>query len=129
MTTAAVSVEKDRAKRMWEYLTAMGFRLVAFPVSVWMLMNDMVVIGLVLAVVAVVIPSVAVVLANNVDRRGTASRPEPVTHPVQRLDPGTTAAPRGPTGHDVEGTVVSSEDTPYRPEQGDEGTTGRREAS
>lgn len=118
MTTAAVSVEKDRAKRMWEYLAAMGFRLVAFPVSVWMLMNDMVIVGLVLAVVAVVIPSLAVVLANNVDRRGTSSRPQRVTSPAPGLGPGTTTARRGPTSHDVEGTVLASRDTPYGPVPG-----------
>ncbi|AXH97852.1 DUF3099 domain-containing protein [Ornithinimicrobium avium] len=117
---------------MWEYLAAMGFRLVAFPVSVWMLMNGIVVAGIILAAVAVIVPSVAVVLANNVDRRGTASRPERVTRPEPRLDPGTTAAPRGPTGHDVEGTVVSSHDTPYpgahRPEDPTD-EDPRREAS
>lgn len=47
----------------------MGFRTVAFPLAVWALAAGWMVVGWLLAAAAVVLPSVAVAFANNVDRR------------------------------------------------------------
>lgn len=120
-----MSVEHDRAKRMWEYLLAMGFRIVAFPISVWLLLNDLVVVGIILGLAAIIIPSIAVALANNVDHRGTSSAPRSPGTPTPRLDPGThpeAGAPGGEDrdgedtdGPDIPGTVISSHLTQHRP--------------
>ena len=116
-----MSVERDRAKRMWEYLLAMGFRILAFPVSVWLLLNDRVVLGVLLAGAAIVIPSIAVVLANNVDRRGTSGGPTPVRSATPRLEQGAPSGPDAPAeGEHIRGTVVSSTDLSRHDEDGRE---------
>lgn len=120
MTTARVAVEEDRHRRMRNYLLAMGLRIVGFPVSVWLLLNGYLVLGVVLAVFATVIPSIAVVIANAVDRRGTSTQGATPVSPVQGLGPGAGAPPEqapggGPTppGEQIRGTVVSRSETPY----------------
>ncbi len=111
VTTARASVERDRARRMWEYLLAMGFRILAFPASVWLLLNDREVLGVLLAGAAVVIPSIAVVLANNVDRRGSARGPTPVRDATPRLEEGAPSGPDAPgQAEPIRGTVVSSKE-------------------
>ena len=147
MTTARVAVEEDRHRRMRNYLLAMGLRIVGFPLSVWLLLNGYLVPGIVLAAVATVIPSVAVVIANAVDRRGTSVAASTPVSPVQGLAPPPTGGPAperadraapGPTDP-IAGTVVSRHETPYPPRaedpraQEDEGPADRgdvgREAS
>ena len=88
VTTARMSVEEDRHRRMRNYLLAMGLRIVGFPVSVWLLLNGFVALGVVLAVFATVVPSIAVVIANAVDRRGTSTQDATPVSPVQGLGPG-----------------------------------------
>lgn len=126
---------------MRNYLVAMGFRIVGFPVSVWLLLNGFVVLGAALAVAATVVPSIAVVIANAVDRRGTSTGSATPVSPVQGLGPA--ARPTGPgpgpehppvAGEQIPGTVVASRETPYPHGPGgtrDEGGAGhgRREAS
>jgi hypothetical protein len=126
---------------MRNYLVAMGFRIVGFPVSVWLLLHGFVVLGAALAVCATVMPSIAVVVANAVDRRGTSTEAATPVSPVQGLGPapgqGTedTAGPAPTAGDEITGTVVASHETPYPPgAAGDEpdgaaGTHDRREAS
>ncbi len=132
---------------MRNYLVAMGFRIVGFPVSVWLLLNGFVVLGAALAVAATVVPSIAVVIANAVDRRGTSTQAATPVSPVQGLGPATGPAATGPgagpgpehppsaAGLQIPGTVVASRETPYPHAPGgrrDEGTGaghGRREAS
>lgn len=115
VTTARLSVEQDRKQRMRRYLIAMAVRIVGFPVSVWLLVNDYWVPGLLLAVFATVMPSIAVVVANAVDHRGSAdtpTAPEPVRLSVEpgpdptdsSSTPPSTTADEAP----IVGTVVSS---------------------
>jgi Protein of unknown function (DUF3099) len=70
---------------MRNYLVAMGFRTVAFPLGVWALVSGWSVIGWVLAAAAVFLPSIAVMFANAVDRRRSTSRP---VSPTRALPPG-----------------------------------------
>lgn len=70
---------------MRNYLWAMGFRTLAFPLGVWALASGWTVVGWILAVAAVVLPSIAVMFANAVDRRRSTSRPQ---SPVRALPPG-----------------------------------------
>lgn len=113
---------------MRSYLIAMGVRTLSFPVAIWAFLNDHLVLGWVFVVLAVLIPSVAVMLANAVDRRGTSSGAAPRS-PVQGLGPaappeagGPTAAPSAtgpsPTQDPIVGTVVTSHDTAYPTEPG-----------
>lgn len=128
MTTARASVEQDRVKRLRRYLLAMGLRIVVFPLSVWMLLNDMVVVGILLAVLAIVTPTIAVVLANAVDRRGLSGTDDGPVSPVRSLGPTPGATSPSPADEhedeqpdtpapgpvqEIRGTVVSSHDTPY----------------
>lgn len=124
MTSARASVEDDRHKRMRNYLVAMGLRTVSFPIAIWAFVTDHLVIGWIFVTAAVLIPSVAVAVANAVDRRSTSTSPPP-SSPVQGLAAaaggaegggpaaGGTAA-GGPSSPStlVLGTVVSSRDTP-----------------
>jgi hypothetical protein len=128
---------------MRNYLVAMGFRIVGFPVSVWLLLHDFVVLGAALAVCATVMPSIAVVIANAVDRRGTSTQDATPVSPVQGLGPSPHPAEedapptgRAPTaGDQIPGTVVASHETPYprraeeAPGDGAAGPDDRREAS
>ncbi|UJH71049.1 DUF3099 domain-containing protein [Ornithinimicrobium sp. INDO-MA30-4] len=75
VTTAPVSRREDRNNRMRTYLYAMSFRVAAFPLSVWALMSGQLVIGIILAMAAIFIPSVAVMTANNVDHRQASNGP------------------------------------------------------
>jgi hypothetical protein len=120
VTSARASVEDDRHKRMRNYLVAMGLRTVSFPIAIWAFVTDHLVIGWIFVTAAVLIPSVAVAVANAVDRRSTSTSPPP-SSPVQGLaaaaggpEAGGTAA-GGPSSPStlVLGTVVSSRDTPY----------------
>jgi Protein of unknown function (DUF3099) len=72
---------------MRAYLIAMSIRIVSFPLAVWALLSGYIVLGSVLATAAVLIPSFAVMLANNVDRRKGTAAPR---SPVRRLGPGPT---------------------------------------
>lgn len=114
MTTARPSVEEDRHKRMRNYLVAMGLRTVSFPIAIWAFVTDHLVIGWIFVTAAVLIPSVAVAVANAVDRRGTSTQPPPPS-PVRGLapaDPTDATTTSGPSPLIV-GTVVTSRDTPY----------------
>lgn len=85
VTSLGASPAEDRRKRMRTYLIAMGFRTVCFPLAVWALVSGWTVVGWTLGVVAVVMPSVAVMLANAVDQR---RRPAgTVQSPVRALPP------------------------------------------
>ena len=100
---------------MRSYLVAMAVRTLSFPVAIWAFLNDHLVIGWVFVVLAVLIPSVAVAVANAVDRRGTSGRTAPCS-PVQGLGPATPeepAAEPSPTEEPIVGTVVTSRDTAY----------------
>jgi hypothetical protein len=70
---------------MRTYLIAMTFRILAFPLSVWALLSGHIIIGSALAAAAILIPSFAVMLANNVDHRGSNQAPR---SPVRALPPG-----------------------------------------
>lgn len=105
---------------MRSYLVAMGLRTLSFPVAIWAFVNDHLVVGWIFVVLAVVIPSIAVMLANAVDRRGTSQGAAPLS-PVQGLGPAPAApptAPRedapGPVDDVIVGSVVtgSAADTP-----------------
>lgn len=64
----------------------MGFRIVAFPLAVWALMSGWMVTGWILAGIAIVAPSIAVGLANNVDHRTSQDALPLVPRPA--LNPG-----------------------------------------
>lgn len=83
VTVARRSPEADRAGRMRSYLIAMGIRTVSFPLAVWAFSAGQIALAWVLCALAIVIPSVAVMIANAVDRR-TAPEDGPET-PVQGL--------------------------------------------
>lgn len=107
---------------MRNYLIAMGVRIVGFPVSVWLLLHGFVAVGVVLAAGATIMPSIAVVIANAVDRRGTSAEEASPVSPVQGLGPaspvpgpGTAGRAAPPPAEPITGTVVSSRDTPYPP--------------
>ena len=125
MTTARVSLEADRNRRMRNYLIAMGVRIVGFPIAVWLLLHGFVVVGALLAAGATVMPSIAVVIANAVDRRGTSTQDAAPVSPVQGLGPAAQPADPGgsvPTQDEaIPGTILSSRDTPYRGPEGDAG--------
>lgn len=70
---------------MRAYLIAMSIRIVSFPLAVWALLSGQIVLGSVLATAAVLIPSFAVMLANNVDHRKGATAPQ---SPVRQLPVG-----------------------------------------
>lgn len=85
VTSAPVSPKDDRHRRMRSYLLAMGFRTVSFPLAVFALLHGWLVVGWILAIAAIVLPSIAVTLANAVDhRRGNASGP---VSPTRALPP------------------------------------------
>jgi hypothetical protein len=98
---------------------------VSFPIAIWAFVTDHLVIGWIFVTAAVLIPSVAVAVANAVDRRSTSTSPPP-SSPVQGLAEATGApdgAPDGAMGPAaggasspsslIVGTVVTSRDTPY----------------
>lgn len=85
VTSARRSRQEDRSSRLRTYVIAMSLRIAAFPLSVWALLTGHIVIGSLLAVAAVLIPSFAVMLANNVDHRGSVQAPR---SPVRALPPG-----------------------------------------
>ena len=103
---------------MRSYLIAMLVRTISFPLAVWAFTSHQLVIGWILVVLAVFIPSIAVGVANAVDHRGEGQ--EPLRSPVQGLGPARPAEPQEP-GHPaptvvqgtvVEGSVVRSQDAP-----------------
>lgn len=114
---------------MRSYLIAMGIRTLSFPVAIWAFLNDQLVLGWVFVVMAVLIPSVAVGLANAVDRRGAGSGAAPRS-PVQGHGPagqpddaasragGTSSTEPSPAQEPIVGTVVTSRDTAYPTEPG-----------
>jgi len=85
VTTAPRSPEEDRRRRVRNYLWTMAFRTVAFPLGIWAIVSGWTVVGWILAVCAVVLPSIAVMFANAVDRRRSTTRP---VSPVRSLPPG-----------------------------------------
>ncbi len=85
VTSAPRSRQEDRASRLRIYVIVMLFRIAAFPLSVWALLSGHIIIGSLLAVAAVLIPSLAVMLANNVDHRSGMQAPR---SPVRALPPG-----------------------------------------
>ena len=113
VTSAGPSVEADRRRRMRSYLLAMGFRTISFPLAVWAIVSEWYVVGALLVVAAAVLPSIAVMLANAVDRRASVTGPAPRS-PVQGLGAGPVPADedddRPPARSDdgpIVGTVVS----------------------
>lgn len=70
---------------MRAYLIAMSIRIASFPLAVWALVNGQILLGSALAAAAILIPSFAVMLANNVDRRRGDQTPR---SPVRALPPG-----------------------------------------
>jgi hypothetical protein len=69
---------------MRTYLVAMAVRTVCFPLAVWALVSGWVVVGWTLGLAAVVLPSLAVMLANAVDQRRRPGRP---LSPLRALPP------------------------------------------
>jgi len=84
VTSARPSRVDDRRGRMRAYLIAMGVRVASFPLAVWALMTGHIIIGSVLATAAVLLPSFAVMLANNVDQRHASTG---IVSPVRALPP------------------------------------------
>ncbi len=84
VTSAPPSRSEDRSKRMRAYLIAMSIRIASFPLAVWALMTGHIIIGSVLAAAAILLPSFAVLLANNVDHRNSGSGP---VSPTRALPP------------------------------------------
>lgn len=98
---------------MKQYLAAMAVRTLSFPVAVWAFATERYVLATVAAVLATIIPSFAVMLANAVDRRQQPGAATPAS-PVQGLGPaggasdqaadradqraGDVAGPGGPAG-------------------------------
>ena len=71
MTTARRSPKEDRDARLRTYLIAMAIRTVSFPLAVWALLSDWIIVGLVLAAAATFLPQFAATLANAIDNRTT----------------------------------------------------------
>lgn len=69
---------------MRTYIIAMSIRIASFPLSVWALMTGHIVIGSILAAAAILLPSFAVMLANNPDQRHSGTGP---VSPVRALPP------------------------------------------
>lgn len=133
MTDARASGEEDRSRRMKQYLLAMGIRTLSFPLAVWAFVQEFYVLAGVLAVLAAIIPSFAVMLANAVDRRQAPSTDE-VLSPALELGPGTQpSAPAQEPGRSevITGTVVDRHETtsPAQGEDKDEDEPPCREAS
>lgn len=99
MTTARRSPKEDRDARLRSYLIAMAIRTVSFPLAVWALLNDWIIIGLVFAAAATFLPQVAVTLANAIDRRTTGGG-APLS-PTQALPPAGEAHRISDQGHDA----------------------------
>lgn len=81
ITTAAPGRSRDLARRQRQYLVAMTLRLVCF-VGMILVRGP---VGIVLLVAALVLPAVAVLLANAIDRRrpeGHVERGEPADRPA-----------------------------------------------
>lgn len=102
---------------MKQYLTAMGIRTAAFPVAVWAFMTERYALATVAAVLAIVIPSFAVMIANAVDQRQApeTDRPEAPTRQLGRAPDRDATAPeradaeaRVVPGEVVSGTVVAA---------------------
>ncbi|MGC5585702.1 DUF3099 domain-containing protein [Ornithinimicrobium sp. W1665] len=92
MTSARASVEADRSRRMRSYLVAMGIRTASFPLAVWAIVSEWYLVGSLLVAAAVVLPSVAVMVANAVDRRTSVTGPAPLS-PVRGLGPAPAPGP------------------------------------
>lgn len=92
---------------MRQYLVAMGIRTAAFPLAVWGFMTERYALAWVAALLAIVIPSFAVMLANAVDHRQHAQSARPRS-PVRQLG-AATGPPRPPTGRDGAGEVLQGE--------------------
>lgn len=114
VTSARPSVEADRSRRMRSYLLAMGIRTASFPLAVWAILSEWYLVGSLLVAAAVVLPSVAVMVANAVDRRTTVTGPAPRS-PVQGLGPasgtttdGASPGPPGSAGPADEGPIVGT---------------------
>lgn len=93
---------------MRSYLIAMGIRTASFPLAVWAIVSEWYLVGSLLVAAAVVLPSVAVMIANAVDRRTSVTGPAPQS-PVQGLGTaaGTTGEePRPTVDEPIVGTVV-----------------------
>ncbi|MGB7448258.1 MAG: DUF3099 domain-containing protein [Ornithinimicrobium sp.] len=84
VTSTRRSRIEDRRGRMRAYLIAMSVRIASFPLAVWALMTGHIVIGSMLAAAAILLPSFAVMMANNVDQRQATSGP---VSPVRMLPP------------------------------------------
>lgn len=70
VTSAAPNVAHDRDLRLRNYLIAMGIRTLCFFVAVWTLViHQWWIVGSIAAAGAILLPYIAVVLANNVDKR------------------------------------------------------------
>ncbi len=69
---------------MRAYLIAMSIRIASFPLSVWALLSGHIVIGCILATAAILLPSFAVMIANNPDQRHGSVGP---VSPVRALPP------------------------------------------
>ncbi len=104
MTTARPSRQQDRRRRTRHYLWAMGFRTVAFPLAVWALVSGWQVVGWILAGAAVVLPSIAVMIANAVDvRTSTQGVHGPGSRLPARRDPARDDRDQRGPGHDDPG--------------------------
>lgn len=84
VTSAGPSRIEDRNSRMRAYLIAMSIRIASFPLAVWALMSGHIIIGSIFTAAAVLLPSFAVMLANNRDTRSTSTGP---VSPVRALPP------------------------------------------
>lgn len=112
---------------MRAYVIAMVIRTLSFPLAVWAFLSDQLVLGWVLMVAAVLIPSVAVGVANAVDHRGEGRRDEPVS-PVQGLGPAAPPEPPAdPADAIVEGEIIQGE--VVRDAQAESRTAPHRHAS
>lgn len=69
---------------MRAYLIAMSIRIASFPLSVWAFVSGYFVVGCILATAAILLPSFAVMLANNPDQRRANAGP---ISPVRALPP------------------------------------------
>lgn len=67
---------------MKQYALSMGFRVAAFPLGVWAISSGWTIIGWIVLVFAMIIPSIAVAFANAVDLRSEPSHVDKVEHPA-----------------------------------------------
>lgn len=85
-TSAPTARREDRDARMRKYTIAMVVRTISFPLAVWAFLSGWVIVGWILMLAAVVLPAIAVGIANTVDERRIAAAAKPVVPEHVRIE-------------------------------------------